>query len=115
MDYSNAYEGEATRFVPCTHEMAIDAAADMVDKLHEEGWQPSDIAVLARPGTSIPSRPIGRLTAGSRSGRRSGLLRFAANTSDRERRRRPGREVRRLSGRGRNLSSPSPQLTILWN
>ena len=47
MDYSNAYEGEATRFVPCTHEMAIDAAADMVDKLHEEGWQPSDIAVLA--------------------------------------------------------------------
>lgn len=44
---ASAYEGEKIRFVPCTYDAAIDAADDMVDQLLEEGWQASDIAVLA--------------------------------------------------------------------
>ena len=41
------YNGEDVRYVECDHSDALDRADDMVDQLIEEGWQPSDIAVLA--------------------------------------------------------------------
>lgn len=40
------HDGEEVRFVECSYEKALDAADDMVDQLIDEGWQPSDIAVL---------------------------------------------------------------------
>ncbi|QGG41835.1 nuclease-related domain-containing DEAD/DEAH box helicase [Aeromicrobium yanjiei] len=47
------HEGEEVRFVECSHEDALDRADDMVDQLIDEGWQPSDIAVL----TTGPRHP----------------------------------------------------------
>lgn len=44
---ASLYEGEEVRFVPCAYDAAIEAADDVVDQLLDEGWQPSDIAVLA--------------------------------------------------------------------
>lgn len=44
---SSDHEGEEVRFVECAHDVALDHADDMVDQLIDEGWQPSDIAVLA--------------------------------------------------------------------
>ncbi|MEV7396704.1 NERD domain-containing protein/DEAD/DEAH box helicase [Aeromicrobium sp. NPDC092404] len=41
------HDGEEVRFVDCDHSDALDRADDMVDQLIDEGWQPSDIAVLA--------------------------------------------------------------------
>jgi len=41
------HDGEDVRFVACAHTEALDRADDMVDELIEQGWQPSDIAVLA--------------------------------------------------------------------
>jgi len=41
------YSGEDVRYVECAHTDALDRADDMVDQLIDEGWQPSDIAVLA--------------------------------------------------------------------
>ncbi|AXT85115.1 nuclease [Aeromicrobium sp. A1-2] len=47
------HEGEDVRFVECEHDVALDRADDMVDRLIDEGWQPSDIAVL----TTGPRHP----------------------------------------------------------
>lgn len=41
------HDGEDVRFVECAHDKALDHADDLVDQLIDEGWQPSDIAVLA--------------------------------------------------------------------
>ncbi|MBD8606032.1 NERD domain-containing protein [Aeromicrobium sp. CFBP 8757] len=41
------HDGEDVRFVECAHDEALDRADDLVDQLIEEGWEPSDIAVLA--------------------------------------------------------------------
>ena len=43
----STHEGPDVRFVPCAFDQALDEADDVVDQLIEEGWQPSDIAVLA--------------------------------------------------------------------
>ena len=43
----STHDGPAVRFVPCSYDQALDHADDVVDQLIEEGWQPSDIAVLA--------------------------------------------------------------------
>ena len=43
----STHEGPAVRFVPCSFDKALDEADDVVDQLIDEGWQPSDIAVLA--------------------------------------------------------------------
>ena len=43
----STHEGPDVRFVPCAFDRALDEADDVVDQLIEEGWQPSDIAVLA--------------------------------------------------------------------
>lgn len=40
------HDGEDVRFVECSHDEALDRADDMVDQLIDQGWQPSDIAVL---------------------------------------------------------------------
>lgn len=41
------HDGEDVRFIECTHDEALGRADDLVDQLIDEGWQPSDIAVLA--------------------------------------------------------------------
>ena len=67
----STHEGPAVRFVPCSFDKALDEADDVVDQLIDEGWQPSDIAVLAT-GPATPSRSSVRKTAGSPTGSRSG-------------------------------------------
>ena len=44
---TSTHEGPEVRFVPCAFDKALEEADDVVDQLIEEGWQPSDIAVLA--------------------------------------------------------------------
>lgn len=44
---NSEHEGEQVRFVECAYDTALDCADDMVDQLIDEGWQPSDIAVLS--------------------------------------------------------------------
>lgn len=44
---TSQHEGEEVRFIECGPDDALDHADDMVDQLIDEGWQPSDIAVLA--------------------------------------------------------------------
>ena len=43
----STHDGPAVRFVPCSFDKALEEADDVVDQLIGEGWQPSDIAVLA--------------------------------------------------------------------
>ena len=43
-------DGPAVRFVECAAEDALERADDVVDELLEQGWKPSDIAVLATGG-----------------------------------------------------------------
>ncbi|NRQ50420.1 NERD domain-containing protein [Aeromicrobium sp. YC3-14] len=42
----SVYDGDPVRFVPCSIEDAIATADDVVDQLLDEGWQPSDLALL---------------------------------------------------------------------
>ena len=44
---SATHDGPEVRFTECPHDKALEHADDIVDQLIEEGWQPSDIAVLA--------------------------------------------------------------------
>lgn len=41
------HDGPDVRFVPCTYDAALDHADDVVEALLEEGWQPSDLALIA--------------------------------------------------------------------
>ena len=40
-------DGPAVRLESCGHDQALERADDVVDELLEQGWKPSDIAVLA--------------------------------------------------------------------
>lgn len=44
--FASDYDGPAVRFVPCAAGEAVARADDVVDELIDEGWQPSDIALL---------------------------------------------------------------------
>lgn len=44
---ASVHEGRPVRFVECAWTDAMDAADDQVEKLLDEGWRPSDIALLA--------------------------------------------------------------------
>ncbi|WP_344327698.1 nuclease-related domain-containing DEAD/DEAH box helicase [Aeromicrobium halocynthiae] len=41
------HDGPDVRFVPCSYDAALDHADDVVESLLEEGWQPSDLALIA--------------------------------------------------------------------
>jgi hypothetical protein len=42
----SSYDGDPVRFVPCSGDVAVSTADDIVDRLLDEGWEPSDIALL---------------------------------------------------------------------
>ena len=41
------HDGPEVRFVPCGWDQAIEHADDVVEQLLDEGWQPSDLALIA--------------------------------------------------------------------
>ena len=44
--FASDYDGPAVRFVACSADDAVSRADDIVDELLDEGWQPSDVALL---------------------------------------------------------------------
>lgn len=47
---ASTIDGPAVRFEACDYDQALERADDVVDELLEQGWKPSDIAVLATGG-----------------------------------------------------------------